>query len=157
MDPFLNILNNAREIATQFYPAAKFLEFNRDLTLLGAPWIFTFQDADKNIIVKYIEGTGFVTPPETTIKRIGLRTIPLFIGVTDAMKKLDFTPTLQTLYWPLNPNVPEPLYVFYGPHDKVAFVNAYDGKVTYMKHAKPELPTELPTNIPAPALPVSPR
>lgn len=150
-DPFLNILNSAHEIILKQYPTAKFMNFHRDLKLLGTPWIFTFRNEKNDIILKYFDGTGFAAPELVPIT-LGLQPIPLLIGLTDAKKKINFTPANEALYWALNPNVVEPIYVFTNP-EQTAFVGAYDGAVTYTKTTVPVVastptPAALPPAVP---------
>jgi hypothetical protein len=132
-DLFLNILTSAHDIVLKQAPTAKFVNFQRDLKLLGTPWIFTFRSEKNDIVLKYFDGTGFATPEITPIT-LGLQPIPLLIGLSDARKKINFTPVTEALYWALNPIVVEPIYVFTGV-DQTAFVGAYDGTVTYAKTA----------------------
>jgi len=148
-DHFLNILNSAHEIILKQYPTAKFMNFQRDLKLLGTPWIFTFRNEKNDILLKYFDGTGFAAPELVGIT-LGLQPIPLLIGLTDAKKMINFTPVSEALYCALNPNVIEPIYVFTGG-DQSAFVGAYDGAVTYVKTGLPVVPTATPATVP-PAL-----
>lgn len=149
MDQFLTVLYNANEIVHQYYPAAQFLDFSHDPTLLGSPWIFTFDDRDKNVILKYFEGTGFATPPEVAGKKLGLRTIPLFIGATEAQKKVPQPAVLIGLNWVLYYNIDEPNYLFNTP-EGVAFVGAYSGKLQIMKAAVPATPQQVQTPVTTP-------
>jgi len=138
-DLFLNILNSAHEIILKQYPTAKFMNFQRDLKLLGTPWVFTFRNEKNDIVMKYFDGTGFGAPELVPIT-LGLQPIPLLIGLNDAKKKINFTPVSEALYWALNPNVLEPIYVFTGAN-QAAFVGAYDGTVTYAKTTVPVIAT----------------
>lgn len=147
MDAFLNILNNANEIMKQYYPTAQFLDFTREFKVLDSPYIFTFAIPDGTAVLKY-EGTGFVTPPEKHPPRLGLRTIPLLIGLDDARKQVPFAPAIESLCWVLYPGVDQPNYVFQNG-DNVAFVGAFDGKLQVKTIETAKTPVTVPAaNIP---------
>lgn len=128
MDAFLTILNNANEIMKQYHPNALFLQFTRDFKLVGSPYIFTFRTPEGTAVLKYIDGTGFVTPPENHPPLLGVRTVPLLISLGDAQKQVPFTPENVALYWVLYPGIEQPYFAFQAA-DKIAFVGAYDGKL----------------------------
>jgi hypothetical protein len=121
-DAFLELLEQANEIVTQRYPAARFYEASRQVELMGSPWRFVFDEpASKpsaTVIIWRLE-QDFGEPEYIDRIFVGDRVIdlPISLGLDEAYALCQAygcwseRPSWATLRFALDPATTEPKYI----------------------------------------------